>query len=317
MKYIIFDLEWNQPTGMERSQDMPHGEIIQVGFIVTDDSLELLHREEITIKPVFYKQMNPYVSTLTGITQADINAGTGFEQAMERMSEHFDDDTALITWGDDDMPILRENMMFHDLDETELPEHYNLQRIYAVQTNTERRQIALKTAAEALGITDEMKAHDALNDAYMTFLIARKLNISEGIEGYAAASPAKKKPKLVQPWEAVLPICSANYPEKIKPGTLSASCKKMKMCCPKCGNLVTGGEKIRQGKSSYVSKAACSCGMRFIRYSLSGGVLNASCFAMTEEFEKIYRNRVRVREKNARRRDAQRRAAAERDSLSK
>ena len=32
---------------------------------------------------------------------------------------------------------------------------------------------------------------------------------------------------------------------------------------------------------------------------------------MTDEFEKIYRNRLRVKEKNARQREAHRRAAAE------
>ena len=311
MRYIIFDLEWNQPTGMERSPEMPHGEIIQIGFIVTDESLEVIHREEITVKPVFYRQMNPYVSTLTGIKQSDIDAGTDFGEAMERMAEHFDDDCALITWGDDDMPILRENIAFHGLYDIDLPVHYNLQRIYAAQTNTDRRQIALKTAVETLGITDEVKAHDALNDAYMTYLISKKLDIAEGISAYAATEPAKKKNRVVQPWEAVLPLCTANYPEKVKPGSLSVSCKKIRMCCPKCGNLVTGGEKVRQGKCSYVSTAACSCGRRFIRYSLSGGVLNASCFAMTDEFEKIYRNRLRVKEKNARQREAHRRAAAE------
>ena len=310
MNYIIFDLEWNQPSGMERSKEMPHGEIIQIGFIVTNDSLELLHREELTIKPEFYRNMNPYVSTLTGITQADIDAGIGFAPAMARMSEYFGEDTALITWGDDDMPILHENIDFHGLFEIELPGHYNLQRIFAAQTGTDRRQIALKTAAEALGITDEIKAHDALNDAYMTYLIAKRLDIAKGIETYAA-EPSVKKKKIVQPWEAVLPLCTANYPEKIKPGTLSVSCKKVRMCCPKCGNIVTGGEKVRQGKNSYVSTAVCSCGKRFLRYSLSGGILNVACFEMTSEFEKIYRSRLKVREKNARHREAQRRAAAE------
>ncbi|MBQ9383942.1 MAG: exonuclease domain-containing protein [Ruminiclostridium sp.] len=310
MNYIIFDLEWNQPSGMERSKDMPHGEIIQLGFIVTNDSLELLHREELTIKPEFYRHMNPYVSTLTGITQSDIDAGIGFAPAMERMSEFFGEATALITWGDDDMPILHENIDFHGLYDLDLPVHYNLQRIFAAQTNTDRRQIALKTAAETLGITDEIKAHDALNDAYMTYLIAQKLDIPAGIRAYTS-EPSVKKKKVVQPWEAVLPLCTANFPEKIKPGTLSLSCKKVRMCCPKCGNIVTGGEKVRQGKNSYVSVSECSCGRRFLRYSLSGGILNAACFAMTNEFEKIYRSRLKVREKNLRHREAQRRAAAE------
>ena len=151
MNYIIFDLEWNQPVNSERSEKLVHGEIIQTGFLVLDESLEILHRESVMIKPVVYKTMNPYVSTLTGIKQSDINAGFPFPEAFAKMSAHFTDGTVLITWGDDDMPILRDNMRFHGMDETTLPEHYNLQRIFASQTESHMRQTGLRTALEALG----------------------------------------------------------------------------------------------------------------------------------------------------------------------
>ena len=301
MKKIIFDLEWNQPTNSPASKLLPHGEIIQIGFIVTDEENRITHKNEVMIRPVCYRKMNPYVSSLTGIKQSDINKGMTFSEAIDIMSEFFDDDTVLITWGDDDMPILRDNLAFHSRNDVALPVHYNLQRIYAVQMNAEQSQIGLKTAFEALGITDEIKAHDALNDAYMTYLIAQKLDLEKGIAEYAKRVVVKPAKTVVQPWEKYEPICSANMETSIKPTGLADVCRKVHICCPVCGIDYSGGELVRHGKCSFVASAGCADHETvFIRYELKSGILSVSCFDMNEEFEKIYKNRVRIKARNAR-----------------
>ncbi len=310
MNYIIFDLEWNQHTNSDKSPDLPHGEIIQIGYIGFGDDMKISLRDELTIKPVCYKKMNPYVSTLTGITQSDIDSGISFTEAFGKMSGLFGEDTVLITWGDDDMPILRENLSFHGLDGLDLPPHYNLQRIFAAQTGSKMRQTGLKTAAEALGITNEIKAHDALNDAYMTYLIAERLDIVKGIAEYSTALPPPKDKKAVHPWESETPFCIVNSEENVKPSGLAAACRKIHMCCPVCGHDLSGGEIIRQGKCSFLAMSGCTDKSAvFIRYELKEGRITASCFDMTEELENIYNSRVKAREKRAARQEMHRAAA--------
>ncbi len=310
MKYIIFDLEWNQHTNSDKSPDLPHGEIIQIGYILLDGAFEISLRDELTIKPVCYKKMNPYVSTLTGIKQSDIDSGISFTEAFGKMAEMFGDDTVLITWGDDDMPILRENLSFHGLDGLDLPPHYNLQRIFAAQTGSKLRQTGLKTAAEALEITDEIKAHDALNDAYLTCLIAKKLDIVKGIAEYSTALPPKLDKKTVHPWESETPFLIVNAEENVKLSGLAAACRKIHMCCPDCGHDYYGAEIIRQGKCSFLSASGCEDRSAvFIRFELKEGHITASCFNMTNELECIYNSRVKAREKRAARQEMHRTAA--------
>lgn len=307
MKYIIFDLEWNQPINTVRSKLLPHGEIIQIGFLVVDEGKNITAKDEVMIKPVCYKRMNPYVSSLTGIKQSDINKGGTFTESFEVMAEYFGEDTVLITWGDDDMPILRENLAFHGRTDSDLPVHYNLQRIFAAQTGSDQSQIGLKTALETLGITDEIKAHDALNDAYMTYLVAAKLDLEKGMSEYAKRAPAKSTKTVVQPWEIYMPICTANVETNVKPSGMADICRKIHICCPVCGIELSGAELIRQGKCSFVAASGCEDhGSVFMRYELKNGVISAAAFEMNEEFEKIYKNRVRIKEKNARAREAHR-----------
>ena len=309
MNYIIFDLEWNQPVNSERSEQLTHGEIIQTGFLVLDEALEILHRESIMIKPVIYRKMNPYVSTLTGIKQADIDCGLDFPKAFAKMSEHFTDDTVLITWGDDDMPILRDNMRFHGMDETSLPTHYNLQRIFASQTESHLRQTGLRTALEALGITDEIKAHDALNDAYMTYLIAKKLDLALGMEKYAGFNEemAKKSP----PWETEKPLFTAKSEYTKSPSALVGAIRKLHYCCPWCGLDFCGVEPIRQGKNSFVGVAECEdLGPLFFRYTLKDDYIRISAFELNSELDSIYQSRIKSREKREERRELFRRTAA-------
>ena len=308
MQYIIFDLEWNQPAGTERSERLPHGEIIQTGFLVLNDELEIVRREEQMIRPVCYTEMNPYVSALTGIKQSDVDKGLDFRTALKNMTGCFAEDTVLITWGDDDMPILRENMLYHGINDIILPPHYNLQRIFAAQTGTHLRQTGLKSAMEALEITDEIKAHDALNDAYMTYLIAVKLDLKAGIRDYGSfpKEPSSKKP----PWESVQPVFAVKTAFPGSPGGLSDVCRKMHLCCPACGKDLYGSVIVRHGKNSFIGVTDCrDRGDLFIRFSLKDKTLTASVFELTPELKSIYQNRLRLKEAKDKRREAFRLAA--------
>lgn len=305
MKYIIFDMEWNQPSAENtKIAELTHGEIIQIGFFLLDDSLSVLHKEEFFIKPSCYKSMNKYVSALTGITQEDIDGGLPFSEAIEKMTRFFDEDTVIITWGDDDLPILRDNFRFHGIEDIKLPRHYNLQRIYSMQAGSEARQTGLKSALEALEITNEFQAHDALNDAYMTVLIAKKLELKKGIEDYGKYSFKKPDKSKQQPWISATPIKITETPYGGSIDGLVAYCMKNKPLCPICGEECERSPFCRQGKTTYITRIGCKEHESiYVRYELSDGALKESYYKETEDFKRVYSNKLKQKEKKLRYRE--------------
>ena len=299
MNYIIFDMEWNQSSSQNaKVPELSHGEIIQIGFMVLNEQLEILHREKLNIKPVCYTVMNKYVCALTGISQRDIDCGVSFEDAVRRMAEFFKEETAIITWGDDDLPVLNENLKFHKISDIKLPPHYNLQRIFSMQTGTGARQTGLKTAIEHFDIDTDVQAHDALNDAYMTVLVARRLDIKKGISEYNNYKFPGKDKSSHQPWLSEKPLSFDEFAYSGNMDGMGAFCVNIPAICPVCSSEADREAVCRHGKNSYISAASChEHGRFFLRYVLSGSIITLSCFKETEDFERIYRNRLRQKEK--------------------
>ncbi len=302
MNYIIFDMEWNQPsTPKEKNHALIHGEIIQIGFFVLSDKLEILHKEDILIKPVCYPNINKYVSILTGITQDILDTGVDFSAAAHRMAEFFSDDTVLFTWGDDDMPILRENMKYHGITDISLPMHYNLQRFFCAQTDTPSRQIALKTAAEHFNIEPDVQAHNALNDAYITFLVAKRLNIPLGIAEYAKYSLPKNEKNTQQPWLTAKALFLIEQDYHGQFDGMATFCRGISLRCSECGSALKLNSLCRHGKCAFVTTAFCEKhGGYFIRYELKNEQVVTSVYALNEAFERLYRGRLRKKEKRER-----------------
>lgn len=75
MKYIVFDLEFNQFFKFNKNEVVnPNllNEIIQIGAIKLDDNLKVIDNFEILIKPVVYPIINPYVTKQTKIKTKDL-----------------------------------------------------------------------------------------------------------------------------------------------------------------------------------------------------------------------------------------------------
>ncbi|MCM1333940.1 MAG: exonuclease domain-containing protein [Bacteroides sp.] len=308
MNYIIFDMEWNQPsTPEEKSSALRHGEIIQIGFFVLSERLEILYRDKVTVRPVVYPTMNEYVSELTGITQERAERGLPFPEGFSKMTRYFEDETVLLAWGDDDLPILTENMAFHRV-ETELPPHYNLQRIFCTETRQSVLQIGLKTAAEYFSINTSVRVHDALNDAYITLLIARRLDLSGGIRRYRRKSASPKRPDLSWLTEEALLTDETDYFGSVD--GMAAYCGTFFTDCPICGKGLGAGKFYRFQKNGFVTKLRCpDDGDFFAHFEKSDDHLKGGLYPMTPSLEKIYTARIRHRAKNERYRQFRRRTA--------
>ena len=86
-----------------------------------------------------------------------------------------------LTWGFDDIAVLKENLALYALDSSWISRWYNAQLIFNVQTDGAMPQRALKTAMELMSIEPSRPAHDALGDAYHTALICARLDLARGV----------------------------------------------------------------------------------------------------------------------------------------
>lgn len=243
MNYIIMDLEWNQAISaarMIRTPVMLHGEIIQIGAIKTNDKFELIDQIKINVRPKYYKIMNSHVEKLTGITQAQLTVGETFPQAFKRFSAWCGGEFRFITWGFDDLGVFADNLTLHGLDASFGSDYINLQLIYNRQTNAEHLQSALATAAESLGIPIDVQCHDAFNDAFLTYELCRKLDMTLGLAEYSEYVAAIPAPLFKDAVPDVDDLKKMIYNRRI-----------VEIPCPKCG------ENLRHGQWLFSSGKSC------------------------------------------------------------
>ncbi len=129
--------------------------------------------------------MNRKVASLTGIKDAILKEqGKPFPEAMQAFHDWCGEDSAFLTWGFDDIVILKENLTLYGMDTAWVDKWYNAQLIFNAQTDGSSAQKALGSAMQIMGIEPTRPAHDALGDAYHTALICSRLRLAEGIDAY-------------------------------------------------------------------------------------------------------------------------------------
>ena len=192
MYYITLDLEWNQAYAQKalavqkRLACRLRGEVIQIGAVKMDSKMNICGSYQIIVKPQHFKKLHRHVSELTGITQEQMDMGTPLPIAAERFKKWCGKDFCFLTWGPDDIPMLKENFNVHDIPSGWLDKVYDLQVIFSRQTEDTSKQRSLEFAMDHFGLEQHLPAHDALNDAYFTALVARELDVPEGVRTYSS-----------------------------------------------------------------------------------------------------------------------------------
>ena len=250
MWHIVFDLEWNQAVVKEKVIQSPfflHGEIVQIGAIKLNEDFREVSELKLDIRPAYYTRMNSRVRRLTGISNQQLKLGMPFPDALEQFQDWCAQDGPFdfITWGTDDMPILRENLRLYELDKEWLPRCYDLQRIYDAQIAKENRQWALAAALEKLEITPIGQAHDALNDARNTAQVCLALDMARGIAEYSEPARREKGPR------------RGSLLEQERVEAIFSAHKERPFFCPYCGAPMQPGEWIGRGVGRYLATATC------------------------------------------------------------
>ena len=302
MNYIVMDMEWNQPwPGSPSSKKvLPvqiRGEIIQIGAVRVTEAGVVADEFQVLIRPTFYRHLNRRVSKLTGIKENRLrDEGIPFPEAMDLFQTWCGSDIVFLTWGFDDIGILRENLQLFNMDTAFTDRWYNAQMIFNAQTDGSNSQKALKTAMEMLGIEATRPAHDALGDAYHTALICARLDLPKGMAEYDEALKSHENGF----HGAELPGCIARkvfYDYADKRAALSAMSGEAYLC-PGCGGRMLGSRWFAQPGHRYMDLAACpEHGKFLIRVRLSvqdNGLIRVSrlTYEATSEAAEAYARRA-------------------------
>ncbi len=317
MDYIVLDMEWNQPWPGSPSANkvLPvqiRGEIIQIGAVRLTGAGQVADEFQVMIRPKFYRRLNRRVSKLTGIKEARLKEeGIPFPTAMEQFRAWCGEDIVFLTWGFDDIGILRENLRLFGLDESWTEKWYNAQIIFNAQTDGSNAQKALKTAMEIFGIEASRPAHDALGDAYHTALICARLDLARGAVEYGQALKNHENGF----HGADLPGCISRkvfHGYADKHAALAAQTGPENLC-PTCGAQMAGIRWFAQPGHRYMDLAECSEHGKFlIRVRLSeqpDGTVRVSrlTYEATSEAAEAYARRAEKADPEERRPSGNRR----------
>ena len=302
MNYIVLDMEWNQPWPGSPSAKkvLPvaiRGEIIQIGAVRVTEDQRVCDEFQVLIKPKYYRHLNRRVSKLTGIKEPRLREeGVPFPEAMELFRAWCGENVVFLTWGFDDIGILRENLQLFNIPTGWTDRWYNAQMIFNAQTDGSTAQKALKTAMEMFGIQATRPAHDALGDAYHTALICARLDLEKGCREYDAALKSHENGF----HGAELPGCIARqvyHDYSDKRSALSAMSGEENLC-PICQGRMLGSRWFAQPGHRYMDLATCpEHGKFLIRVRLSeqeDGLVRVSrlTYEATSEAAEAYARRV-------------------------
>ena len=178
MKYIIFDLEFNQSSNKEdRLTQLPF-EIIQIGALKLDENFKTISTFNELVKPTVYKNILPYIQDLTKITDEMVSSAKEFTNIYyDFMNFIGKEDITFIVWGILDLTELYKNIIYFNLPTEDLPKLYIDIQDYASKhfKVPGGKRIGLKNALDFLNINISCEFHNAFNDAYYTAEVFKKL----------------------------------------------------------------------------------------------------------------------------------------------
>jgi inhibitor of KinA sporulation pathway (predicted exonuclease) len=171
MTFIILDLEWNGAYS-KRARGY-FNEIIEIGAIKMNESMELIDTFHAVIRPVVSRKLSSIVQNLTGIEEEELDEGQPFSRAISQFRKWIADPSAVImTWSTTDLMVMIENCRYF-LKQEQIPfmnKYADLQAYFHSRMGSvSSQQTGLSKACEMLKISDdELDMHRALDDSILT-----------------------------------------------------------------------------------------------------------------------------------------------------
>lgn len=210
MKYMVFDLEFNQKFTFKDSNNKKEDprcpfEIIDVGAVKLDENFNTIGTFDELVRPQIYKRLHPFVKKITGILKKDLKEARPFNEIYKDLAKFISDVDVLCVWGTADIKELIRNIEYYNLDASIVPKEYiNVQQYASNFLNSPSgNSVGLGNAAKLMDIPIETELHKAFNDAFYTAEVFKKLNNDE-IKPKVYEFSKDTKPKVQEVKETVL-----------------------------------------------------------------------------------------------------------------
>jgi inhibitor of KinA sporulation pathway (predicted exonuclease) len=174
MNYIIMDLEstcWKEHT------DSKSHEIIEIGAVKLNDSLEAFEEFDSFIRPIINPQLSQFCKDLTNISQEDIDHADLFDSVFSGFLKWIGEESyTLVTWGDYDIIHIQIDCKRHLL---KFPKRLTKKHINLKSKFAEARKIrpcGMDQALQMINIPLEGTHHRGIDDARNISKIFRRLN---------------------------------------------------------------------------------------------------------------------------------------------
>ena len=299
MQYIVIDLEWNQPMSYQSRVFKAVGdqlmfEMIQIGAVKLDRDMQIVDTLSLPIRPVHYVKIHPRIKRMTQLDDDTLEDAPTFLEAMERFSAWCGEDYLLLTWGCDDVSVLKCSMR--------LPPLCDIQRLFSDVFEMGKDRKGLKAAMDFLQIEtqEDRSFHNALHDAYYTALVFSRLPEPEAVHRYVQ-QPRKllhveRARRMSTPAASFASVRSALDTEAVQQPK-----------CPVCGQRAKlEAPFVPQSPDKYVALATCrDHGSLFarLRFALmeDGQVSMVSMVALATKQNKAYvhTKRLQVEQRQA------------------
>ncbi|HIW48787.1 MAG TPA: exonuclease domain-containing protein [Firmicutes bacterium] len=180
MNYIVLDFEFNQAFSFQPDRPAPTNpsmpcEIIQIGAVKLNETMEVKETYSVLVQPKLYQKMHPKVQKITGIRWEMLKNQPHFPAVYQDFLRFIGPEMAVLcSWGVDDIKALFRNIYYHHLDDAPMTKNYiNVQAIAGkkLQGEDPSHSMGLQKAVELLQLPEDRRFHDALNDAYYTSLV--------------------------------------------------------------------------------------------------------------------------------------------------
>ncbi len=164
--YIVLDLEWNQSAGgKEEAVDHFPFEIIEIGAVRLNETMEETGEYRRLIKPRVYTELHEKILEVTHMDQQTLmEEGICFEEAVKEFFLWCGDDPVFCTWGSMDLTELQRNIAYYGLtDPFKKPLlYYDIQKLYSLLEGDGKDRVSLDVAVFESGVMKNVRFTEPL-----------------------------------------------------------------------------------------------------------------------------------------------------------
>lgn len=257
MKYIVFDLEWNNAYNYSLKKGM--NEIIEIGAVKLNERFELIDTFKQLIKPTVSRKLGSNFKNLTHITMDEINKnGVSFDEAFADFSRWGSgDDIVYMSWSTSDLYTLVDNYKrFKNTADIAFIKKYADAQSYCMQFIDDHngKQIGLSRCAEKFEIdVDTSSLHRALEDCVVAAQCVKKVFDDEKFCDYVSVCDTAFFERLVFKSYYLKPADKDKF-----------KADDVMLFCPACDGKIEVLNDYTYNNNTFKNAGVCtSCGRKF------------------------------------------------------